>query len=86
MRYREIVADVKGDMGHQVWYEEDLGRLKRRIKKLKRMLVEEFEESCNSGLHTLKHTLRDQTVEDLQIYVTNICFVQRPIPAFYCAH
>lgn len=66
MWYKEIVGKVTVDKGNQAWREKRLGRLERRVKGFRRMLVERFDEDLNSGLYTSKYSLRDEMVEEIQ--------------------
>lgn len=52
IRYGDIFADVVGDTGQAVCCENRLDVLKRWVKLTKRMLMETFDENCDSGLYT----------------------------------
>lgn len=62
-RHSEIGADVTGDMGQRAWGMDDLGILENRVQKLKKMLVDAFDDTCDSNLHLRKFHLLDHTVE-----------------------
>lgn len=68
--YNEIVCDLKRDVEQQIWDEKELGRLYRTVNQFKTILVEKFNQYCDSGLDTLKYHLLDHMVEDLQRFGT----------------
>lgn len=64
-RYQHIGADLVGDMIQLEWCKGDINSLKRRVKQLKKMLAEKFDEQCRFGLYTLKYYLLDDMVDDV---------------------
>lgn len=68
--YSEIVADVMGDMGQWAWSNKGIMNLEGRVKVLKRVLIETFDERCDSELYTLKYHVLDHMLEGIQNFGT----------------
>lgn len=66
-RLNKIVADITADMRQQTCGEEKLGRLERRVRVFKRILVETFDVHRDSSLYTPTYHLLDGMVEDYEV-------------------
>lgn len=72
IHYSELVADMPGAIGQRSLTEKDLSRLERMVQKSKKMLVQTFDEHCDTGLYTFKYHLSYLIVdifEDLERYL-----------------
>lgn len=72
--YCEIDVDVTRDMGQRSGGKEDLDSLKSDVKKLKKMLVDEFYEHCDFGLFKLSYDILDHMAKYIQRLRTPFVF------------
>lgn len=72
-RYNETLCALIGGEWQRPWTEEASEMLRERVKGFKRLLVETFDEHCDSSLYTIKYHLLDHFLKDLRKFRDVVC-------------